>query len=252
MEFGTFPGFSALMTIEEFICSTNLADNVEMLFHLLEKVLCDLGFDRVLLALLTAHPNLKMEAKHGYLKNYPEDWVNYYLERGYDAIDPVRTLAFAKTGAYTWQEIINSMSLSKKQILMFNQAEEAQLYHGIGVAMRGVGGAVAGLGIASTLKGVDTSRVTLDKINLIAQQFYVCFSRLMAAQPTTQVVRLNAREGEILKWSARGLSRADIGERLHISLHTVDFHIRNAMKKLEAKNITAAVVIALNMGLIQI
>jgi DNA-binding CsgD family transcriptional regulator len=248
----SYARLSSSMTIEEFICSTNLADNVEMLFHILENVLCDMGFDRVLLALLTAHPNLRMEARHGYLKNYPEDWVKYYLERGYDAIDPVRSLAFARTGAYTWQEIIDSMSLSKYQILMFNEAEEAQLYHGIGVAMRGTGGAVAGLGIASTQKGVDTSRVTLDKVNLIAQQFYVCFTRLMAAQPTVRSVMLNARESEILKWSARGFSRADISERLHISLHTVDFHIRNAMKKLDAKNITAAVVMALNMGLIQI
>ena len=102
------------MNLEEFIYCTNQANSVDALFQIFEKTMCDLGFDRVLLALLTAHPSLRMEAKHGYLKNYPEDWVKYYLAQGYDAIDPVRTLAFAKTGAYTWDEIIKTKTLSKK------------------------------------------------------------------------------------------------------------------------------------------
>lgn len=240
------------MNIEEFIFLSNLADSVDGLFQIFEKAMCDMGFDRVLLALLTDHPSLKIEAKHGYLKNYPDAWVKYYLEQGYDAIDPVRTLAFAKTGAYTWGEIIKSKTLSKKQIRMFNEAEDSNLYNGVGVALRGGGGTIAGLGVASSTKGVDTNRVTLDKVNLIAQQFYICFWRLMEKQPIAHTVTLSIRESEILKWSARGFSRADIGERLNISLHTVDFHIRRVMKKLDTKNITSAVVIALNLGLIQI
>lgn len=240
------------MNIEEFIFGTNQVDNVNMLFQLLEKAMSDLGFDRVLLALLTAHPTLKMEAQHGFLKNYPEDWVQYYLARGYDAIDPVRMLAFTTTGAYTWEKIVNSKTLSKKQILMFNEADEARLYSGIGVALHGAGGAKAAFGIASTQRDVDTSRIILDIVNLIAQQFYVCFWRLMESQPSLQTITLNTRESEVLKWSARGFSRPDVAERLHISIHTVDFHIRSAMKKLNANNITSAVVIALNFGLITI
>jgi DNA-binding CsgD family transcriptional regulator len=240
------------MNIEEFIFSTNLADSVDILFHILEKAMCDMGFDRMLFALLTAHSSLKMGAKHGYLKSYPEDWVNEYLEQGDDAIEPIRTLAFAKRGAYTWDEIINSRILSKKQTLLLADTEKNHLYNGIGVALHGTGGPTAWLGIASTVKGVDTSRVILDKVNLIAQQFCVCYGRLMEEHPIVHAVTLNKRESEILKWSARGFSRADIGERLNISLHTVDFHIRKVLRKLDAKNITSAVVIALNLELIHI
>ncbi len=240
------------MSIEEFIHLTNRADSVDKLFQIFEKAMCDMGFDQVLFALLTDHPSLKIEAKHCYLKNYPDAWVKYYLEQGYDAIDPVRTLALAKIGAYTWDEIIKTKPLSKKQTQMFNEAEDAHLYDGIGVALHGGGGAIAGLGAASSIKGIDTSRITLDKVNLIAQQFYICFWRLMEKQPTAHAVTLSSRESEILKWSARGFSRADIGERLNVSLHTVDFHLRHVMKKLDTKNITSAVVIALNLGLIQI
>jgi len=240
------------MSIEDFIYYTNLADSVEMLFMHFEKAMYDMGFDRALLALLNDHPTLKLEAKHGYIKNYPEDWVKHYLAQGYDAIDPIRSLAFVKTGAFTWDEIITSKTLSKKQIQMFNEAEDAHLYNGIGVALRGGGGAIAGLGIASTIKDTDTSRFTLDKVNLMANQFYTCFWRLMEQKPIADTVTLNIRESEILKWTARGYTKTDIGERLNISFHTVDYHIRNVMKKLDAKNITSAVVIALNLGLIQI
>ncbi len=240
------------MNIEEFIFCTNQADTLETLFLRFEQALSDMGFDRVLLALLTAHPSLNIEAQHGFLKNYPEDWVKYYLAQGYDAIDPIRSLAFSKLGAYTWEEIINTKALSKKQIQMFNEAEEAHLHNGIGVALHGAGGTVAAIGIASTQKGIDTNCITLDKVNLLAHQFYVCFCRLMESQPIVHTVTLNQRECEVLKWSARGFNRDDIGKKLHISMHTVDFHIRNSMKKLNTNNITSAVVTALNLGLIQI
>lgn len=240
------------MTLEEFIYQTNQVGSVDQLFMTFENVMRGFGFDRILFTLMNDHPTLKKEAEHGIVKSYPDDWVDHYLERGYDVIDPVRALAFVTTGAFTWREVINTHALSKKQMQMFNEAEEARLYNGVGVALRGAGGAVAALGAASTEKNVDTTPLLLDKINLMANQFYVCFWRLMETQPPPKAITLTNREGEILKWSARGFTKSAIGERLNISQHTVDYHARGAMKKLNAKNMTSAVVMALNLGIIQI
>ncbi len=239
------------INLEAFIHYSNQADTVDSLFNVFEDAMNSLGFDRILLALMTDHPALKKEAEHGVVKNYPESWVNYYLEKKYDVIDPVRTLSFTRTGAYTWNEIIDSGLLSKKQIQMFNEAEESELYNGIGVALRGGGGAVAALGAASTDKHIDLCPFILDKVNLLANQFYICYWRLMESHHTLSAVTLTFREGDILKWAAKGLTKADIGNRLNISHHTVDYHVRNILKKLDAKNITAAIFIGLNLGLIQ-
>jgi len=239
------------INLEDFIYYSNQADTVDSLFKVFEDAMNSMGFDRILLALMTDHPTLKKEAEHGVVKNYPESWVNYYLEKKYDVIDPVRTLSFTRTGAYTWSEIIDSGSLSKKQIQMFNEAEESGLYNGIGVALRGGGGAVAALGAASTDRHIDLCPVILDKVNLLANQFYICYWRLMASHHTLSTVTLTIRESDILKWLAKGLTKIDIGHHLNISHHTVDYHVRNILKKLDSKNIAAAIFIALNLGLIQ-
>ncbi len=68
----------------------------------------------------------------------------------------------------------------------------------------------------------------------------------------TKKIHLTLKEKEILIWSARGLTKTDIGCHLNISTHTVDYHVRNAIKKLGAKNITSAVVVALKTDLIDI
>jgi len=182
-----------MMNLEEFIHNSNQADSVDSLFQIFEKAMGSIGFNRVLLALMNDHPTLRKEAEHGVVKNYPENWVNYYLEQKYDEIDPVRALSFTRMGAYTWSEIINSKKLSQRQLQMFNEAEESKLYNGVGVAMRGGGGAVAALGAASTEKHVDISPFILDKVNLMAYQFYICFWRLMEIQPLENTITLTVR-----------------------------------------------------------
>ncbi|MDI9336578.1 MAG: LuxR C-terminal-related transcriptional regulator, partial [Gammaproteobacteria bacterium] len=59
---------------------------------------------------------------------------------------------------------------------------------------------------------------------------------------------LTAREREVLKWSADGKSSQDIAEILKIAKNTVDFHIKNAILKLQAANKTSAVIRAYAMG----
>ncbi|HUQ94162.1 MAG TPA: helix-turn-helix transcriptional regulator [Bryobacteraceae bacterium] len=65
------------------------------------------------------------------------------------------------------------------------------------------------------------------------------------------VIHLTDREQEVLKWAALGKTRIDIGEIMCLSEHTIDTHIRRAMRKLDANNITMAAFRALHMGLIQ-
>jgi DNA-binding CsgD family transcriptional regulator len=63
---------------------------------------------------------------------------------------------------------------------------------------------------------------------------------------------LTPRELEILRWCKDGKTRPEIGEILSISHKTVEFHLSNVMTKLGATNQTAAVVVALQRGLIEL
>jgi LuxR family transcriptional regulator, quorum-sensing system regulator SolR len=63
---------------------------------------------------------------------------------------------------------------------------------------------------------------------------------------------LTPRELEILDWCKKGKSRPEIAQILSISPKTVEFHLSNVMDKLGASNQIAAVVIALQRGLLEL
>ena len=58
------------------------------------------------------------------------------------------------------------------------------------------------------------------------------------------------REKKVLELSALGMTKLEIGTRLSISVHTVDYHARNLLFKLNARNMTSAVAIAIRNDLI--
>lgn len=63
-------------------------------------------------------------------------------------------------------------------------------------------------------------------------------------------VNLSPREKQILQLLAIGNSQIQVAEKIFVSPHTVNFHVRNILGKLTAANITAAVAFAINDNLI--
>jgi DNA-binding NarL/FixJ family response regulator len=64
--------------------------------------------------------------------------------------------------------------------------------------------------------------------------------------------QLTARELEILKWAARGLSNKEISGKLFISLRTVKAHLTNIFNKLGCGSRTDAIIKGLKQGLIDL
>ena len=62
--------------------------------------------------------------------------------------------------------------------------------------------------------------------------------------------KLTKREVEILRWTAQGKSSEEIANVLHLSINTINYHIKKSIAKLEAPNKTAAAVKASVLGLL--
>lgn len=62
--------------------------------------------------------------------------------------------------------------------------------------------------------------------------------------------RLTARERDVLRFIARGCTYAQAAARLGISPHTVASHIKKAYRKLGVHSVGAAVMRAVELGLI--
>lgn len=59
------------------------------------------------------------------------------------------------------------------------------------------------------------------------------FSRNLPTSVDDELDQLTAREKEVLRHIARGFSYREIGERLHISIKTVETHVSSVLRKLQ-------------------
>jgi DNA-binding NarL/FixJ family response regulator len=65
-------------------------------------------------------------------------------------------------------------------------------------------------------------------------------------------VALTPREAEVLLWVARGLGNKEIGQQIGTAAGTVKAHVENILGKLDAKDRTHAVAIAVQRGIIHL
>lgn len=239
------------MRLQDLLDSLLDARSLDELGTAFETAAGRFGYDRYLFALLNDHPELDRQAVHGLMRSYPEAWMRHYFKQGYEHIDPVRFHAIHQSVPFDWQSLREAPQATAAQRRMFDEAEEAGLNHGIAIPLHGPRGASAAFGLASSTRGVALSAREITQLHMLALQFYACFWRLHEKPLVkTSPQHLSVRELDVLKWFAQGLTKAQIGDRLHISAHTVDHHTRNILRKLGARNITAAVYFATSRGLI--
>jgi DNA-binding NarL/FixJ family response regulator len=106
------------------------------------------------------------------------------------------------------------------------------------------------------LRDVDAATLAL-ALPAVARGLVVCDAALVsgllpARQPLliSSAEALTPREQEVLQLLAEGLPNKTIADRLHISEHTVKFHVNAILSKLGAQSRTEAVVRATRLGLL--
>lgn len=71
-----------------------------------------------------------------------------------------------------------------------------------------------------------------------------------SADGLNQVPKLTRREKEILAEAAKGLTTNQMAEKLFISPHTVESHRKNLIEKFQTSNLSSAIRLAIEYGLI--
>jgi DNA-binding CsgD family transcriptional regulator len=181
------------------------------------------------------------------LNNYPRAWQERYAQAEYIRVDP--TVAH---GRRSQEPIIWEDQLFAEAQSLWNEARA----HGVSVGWAQSSLDVLGAGGMLTLSRPYPSLTPQElgakqqHMRWLVQVSHLAFSRLLRRSLTMDSPTLSTRESEVLKWSADGKSAQDIADILNVSKNTVDFHIKNAVSKLQVPNKTSAVVRAALLGLL--
>lgn len=71
-------------------------------------------------------------------------------------------------------------------------------------------------------------------------------------EPKKKKIKLSPREKECLEWAAKGKTAVETGLIIGISRHTVEFHRKSAMSKLDTCRLRFAIFQAYQRDLIQL
>lgn len=239
--------------ILDFINKTNATNSAVEVVNFLESKTAEYGCD-----LFAFGPSTPAAAKLmtgtnpelPFIVNYPKAWVERYLAKNYFEIDPVIKFAATTTQAFSWRELKNDKTMSNRVKKFWKESEDYGLKCGITVPLHCPKNQSFVLSLVSSNKNTCLLCANIDDIQLIAYQFTIAYFNANKINKPVKENPLTEREREVLNWTAQGKSAWDIGVILNISEHTVNFHLKNIIKKLDVTNKTAAVVKGLRFGYI--
>lgn len=241
------------MRISEFIEQCNRETSPAAVLSLMQRAAGDFGFDRYAYCALTDHgrylPVNNPAPAPAVALNYPRSWTDHYFAHRYQAIDPVIVNAPLMEGPFLWDWMGTRYHLSPRQKAVMEEAREAKLRDGVAVPVHGPCGSICLLTFAAGDGHPDAVRF-LPRLTVLSMQFHLAYSEIARAEGDLRLPDLSPRERECLQWLAKGKSRWEVGQILHISENTVRFHVKSALKKLDANSQTLAIVKALRYRLI--
>jgi DNA-binding CsgD family transcriptional regulator len=215
------------------------------IFKCVEGAALALGFEHVAYGFRSPTPFSK--PKIVLLNNYPAAWQERYDQARYLEIDP--TVAH---GRRSQEPIFWTDQLFASTQVLWDEARGHGLRVGWAKSTLDVLGAGGMLTLSRSREPLSPEELEAkqQKMYWLVQVAHLAFSRSLRGNQTNESHNLSDRELEVLKWSADGKSAQDIAEILNVSKNTVNFHIKNAVAKLQVPNKTAAVVCAALRGLL--
>lgn len=235
-----------------YVEETNRASSPEQVFALFRDAVDRLGYDKIAFAAVTPAAQQAVASllpRPALVASCPQQWVDRYQACRYQDIDPCLLQAPMRLKPYTWAETAADQRLSARQRALFAEARDAGLQGGVCIPVHGPGGESYVVSLAGAATAADTA-AHLGTLHILATQLQLAYTALARRGATEPVVHLSDRERECLTWTARGKSAWSISQILCLSEHTVQFHLKGAMRKVGAANRVQAVVTAIRLGVI--
>lgn len=230
------------------LCHTALSCSTQVEFEqLILRLKQIVGFDTAFCTYLTFDEQIE-ETNIGdvIFLDFPVEFMHRYEKKGYVNQDLV-TQAFLATGELqNWGEVTEKYNNGKKTIIE-NEAGEYGIRDGWTYGIRHSSG-MANFSFACE-KSRDSER-SREIIKLTVPHLAESFKRIIQSIDV-QKTNITPRELEILNWLKIGKSSWEISKILKISERSVNFHVNNIKRKLDAANRVHAVALSIGKGIIE-
>ena len=180
---------------------------------------------------------------------WPPEWYLRYMSEDHFSHDPCVAQCRHSPKPFLWHELPPAKLFARAKLVM-DEATDFGMSHGLCVPIHVP---LAGPGVVSAAG--DRIEIAPNVMPFIETLCVHTFRRLSGLEKSGQgaeVAPLTARERELLEWSAEGKSNEDIACILGVTRNTVESHQRNIRGKLDAANVSHAIVKALRRQEIQI
>lgn len=215
----------------------------------LTRGLAAIGLDQINYAFLDFQTYDRMEARGDpAMSTMRADWIEYYAAQRYDLDDEI--VAHVRAGRFDPQFYRLSRDDQFAHREMAEEAREAGLQAGLLVPLPGPLGDVlpaAGIVLGSSLGEDETARIVSANgpaLIALAHVLHTGLSGELMRRRAGAAV-LTARERECLQRVAQGRRTAQIADALSLAEVTIALHLRNARRKLGARNLPEAVAKAM-------
>jgi len=193
------------------------------------------------------------EALPFFLSNYPQRWIKRYQERANPRLNPVYVESITRVEPFVWKEETPFTKITREQHHRIDATRNLQTSYGVSVPIHGPGTEFALLIATQSHAGSALNNIPRDKVlelDRIARQVHALVSQRILPRRSIVEKALTSQERRCLELTARGKTSWETSKIIERSEATVNFHLRNAISKLNASNKCNAVAKAIAHSLI--
>lgn len=171
------------------------------------------------------------------ISNYASSWRERYAEAGYLKIDPTVLHARRSLDPVLW-----SNTIFRPTAQLWHEARGQGMRYGWSQSCFGPGGTIGLLSLARDAESLGRSELLTkqSRLRLLVNVAHASLAPLAPGGHAAQLSPLTPQEVQVLQWSADGKSSDETAELMGLSMHTVEFHVKNAVRKLCAGTRAAA------------
>jgi LuxR family quorum sensing-dependent transcriptional regulator len=233
----------------EFIRNLELARSPAEVCGMLLSAVKQFGAEYVLAGILPEPgAGRQQQISNVVLNHWPPEWSQRYFSHGYIFRDPAIKTVRRSTAPFLWSELESVCRSDTTARRIMDEAGDFKLRQGFTISLTTLEGNVAGFSLAG--ERLEVSPEDRGVLTLVGT-YALGRSILLRETEARAEIKLTPRERETLQWAAEGKSEWEIGERMGISEHGVDKHMRSAREKLGTRTRTHAVAEAMRLRLIK-